>query len=340
MDSEFLALYKDDPRFKTDVVKAASTAPPTGTSSGKWPMVELARVAGQPLIADFKKYYEERLPPASSYRVEHKNIPVEGGTIVLRCIIPAGAEDGSYPVLVWYHGGAWIMGDIEMDDNHLRCLAVDLQIVTVNVDYRLAPEYPFPIGINDSFASLKWVAENASSIQVSLAKGFLIGGDSAGSNIAAVLAHLARDDPVFSDCKVTGQCLRQPSVHPDHHPYRHRSEPRSIELFKDGPILTREGLLQCRALLGAPLDDPRASPYHFPSHAGLPRAFITRNGHDGLRDDGRLWEEVLRDAGVETRAVEYEGFPHGFYYAFPQISLAVKMDRDMREALRWLLGRV
>ncbi|RDX46295.1 Alpha/beta hydrolase fold-3 [Lentinus brumalis] len=218
-------------------------------------------------------------------------------------------------------------------------MSVELQIVVVNVEYRLAPEHQFPTGLNDSYAALQWTAGMASSLRISLQKGFIVGGDSAGANLATVCAMLARDDPFFTGHPVTGQLVRQPSViHPDACPEKYKSELCSMEEFKDGPLLTRDILMQCRALLKAPPDDPRISPLLFRSHAGVAPAFITYNGRDPLRDDARLWAKVLSEAGVKVKTECYPGVPHGFYYSFPMISLARRVDQDTREGLRWLLA--
>ncbi|KAI0350801.1 hypothetical protein OH77DRAFT_1498899 [Trametes cingulata] len=316
VDPEFQAAYASDPRFQTDL---ANPPAPDPAEEGLSEMDKVRR-RGQPIIQAAKDYYTARLPPVTTYRVEHKAIPVEGATIRLRCIIPSATpDDSTYPVLVWFHGGGWIVGDIEMDDSLLRTLCVELQMCVVNVEYRLAPEHPFPTPINDSFAAVKWVAENESSIHVSVSKGFIVGGDSAGAHIATVCAHLAHDDPALAERKVTGQLLRQPAVvHPDVCP----EDPRAVPTAD---------LLQ-----GAP-NDPRVSPLLWPSHAGVAPAFIMHNGADPLRDDARAMERALREAGVKTRIVTYPGMPHGFYYVYPDIPMSRKMDRDLREGLKWLL---
>lgn len=195
---------------------------------------------------------------------------VEGGEIAVRSYVPASStDDACFPMLFWTHGGGrryryvchcaelrvyitgWVIGDLEMDDYYLKILCVELQIVIVSPDYRLvrshtprgsghvliftrrAPEHPFPTGINDAFAALKWVGfnhnyvhtspltsskakQNAGRFNVDLSKGFLVGGPSAGGNFAAILAHRAKADPEFSQHPLTGQILQYPvTVHPD-----------------------------------------------------------------------------------------------------------------------------
>ncbi|EIW52179.1 uncharacterized protein TRAVEDRAFT_53604 [Trametes versicolor FP-101664 SS1] len=333
MDPGFTAAFANDARFQAGVSLSAST------ENNKSPM-DLAREQARGLVDASKVYHAAKLPPASAYQVREKTIAVEGGTLRLRCLTPTDIEeDASLPVLVWFHSGGWIVGDLEQDDNHLRSICVELQLCVVNVDYRLAPEHPFPTSVNDAYNAMKWVTENAQSLRISLSKGFIVGGDSAGANMATVCAHLAHDDPLFEGRQPTGQLLREPSVVQEEvYPAEYKAELLSMEEFKDGPLLTREALKQCRALLQAAPADPRISPLLFPSHAGVPRAFITYNGADPLRDDGRLFARMLREAGVPTLEIMYPGVPHGFYYSFPDIALGRKSDQDIRDGLRWLLA--
>ncbi|KAH9850855.1 Alpha/Beta hydrolase protein [Lenzites betulinus] len=333
MDPEFAEAFAKDERFKAGVSLDAPK------DSNKSP-IDLVREQAAGLVQAAVSYHEKKLPPASTYTAEDKTIAVENGAIRARCVIPvSAAADATFPVLVWFHSGGWVVGNPEQDDNHLRSVAVELQIAIVNVDYRLAPEHPFPTGLNDAYAALKWAADNAAELHVSLSKGFIVGGDSAGANIATTCAHLARDDAFFAGRPLTGQLVREPAVvHPHACPPEYQAELQSLELFKDGPLLTKEALLQCRALLQAPPAEPRISPLLFPSHAGLPPIFLTYNGADPLRDDGKLWARVLREAGVAVKDVLYPGVPHGFYYSFPAIGLAKKADQDLRDGLKWLLA--
>ncbi|KAI0704749.1 Alpha/Beta hydrolase protein [Earliella scabrosa] len=330
MDPEFAAAYA---KWHPDMPEPKE--PPPGKS-----VMEVFRESAHGVLAPSLQYHNERLPADSTYSVEDKDITVEGGCIPVRCIIPS-SEDATktFPVLVWYHGGAWVVGELSQDDYFLRSVSVELQICVVNVGYRLGPEHPYPAGLNDAYAAIKWTVDNASSLRVSTEKGLIVGGDSAGAQLATVCAHLARDDPFFQGRPVTGQLLRQPVVvHPEACPDEYKAEYQSMEAFKDGPLLTREALVQSCALAQAPKDDPRFSPLLFPSHAGVAPAFIGYNGMDALRDDSRIWIKVLGEAGVKVKANFYPGVPHGFYYSYPEIALAKKVDRDVRDGLKWLLA--
>ncbi|KAI9067419.1 hypothetical protein FKP32DRAFT_1564064 [Trametes sanguinea] len=288
-----------------------------------------------------KAFFQAELPPDTDYKVHEQTIPVDGGDIRVRCFIPAaGGESATYPVLVNIHGGGFCVGSIELDDYILRQLCVKLELTTVNVEYRLAPEHPFPTPLNDCLAALKWTAENPSLLQADLAKGFVVSGHSAGANISAVLAHIARDDPFFEGRRLTGQILRDPSVcHPDAYPEHLRSEFRSMEENKDVPPVTRSIMEKLRRWHNAPPQDPRYSPLLYPSHSGLPRTYIQAMELDPLRDDALVYAKVLREAGVNVKLDFYRGVSHGFHYNWPAIKASERVRADFVVGIRWLLNR-
>ncbi|KAH9934605.1 Alpha/Beta hydrolase protein [Amylocystis lapponica] len=158
----------------------------------------------------------------TQYDVQEHQVPVDGGEITVRCVVPTptGDEGKSFPVLVWFHGGGSPLRynyvrlnvRLEMDDSILKIISVDAQLVTVNVDYRLAPEHKFPTSTHDSYAAVKWAAEHTSLLHVDLSKGFVVGGPSSGANIATVIAHKAANDDCFATRKLTGQILGMPHV--------------------------------------------------------------------------------------------------------------------------------
>ncbi|KAJ6522228.1 Alpha/Beta hydrolase protein [Mycena vulgaris] len=293
------------------------------------------------LVPQIMEGFRPQLPADTAYRVVNRTIPVDGGEIAIRCIqpTPQEGEDAEFPVLVWIHGGGWVLGDLDMDDFHLRILSVEFRLSIVNVDYRLAPEYPFPTGLNDSYAALKWAVDNAPEISGSLKKGLLLGGTSAGAHYTTVIAHRARDDPFFEAFPLTGQILQIPVLlHPAAYPEQFKAELLSVEQNKDAPILSKanlEFLFDC--LKGEP-SDPELSPL-LASHESLPPAYIQVTGLDPLRDEGLLYERLLRESGVKTKLDVYPGVPHGFHISLPQLALSKKWAVDFRAGLRWLLAR-
>ncbi|RDX46321.1 hypothetical protein OH76DRAFT_1356169 [Lentinus brumalis] len=331
-----------DPDYAAALASSAANAPAAYQSAS--PTIEELRAAFVHAVTiPNKKYHEERLPPASSYVVEDKLIPGPGGDILVRCVVPVVPDDAQkFPVLLWIHGGGGCVGDIEIDDYHLRRISVDLQIVTVNVEYRLAPEHPFPAANDDCYAALKWVAEHASEIKSDISLGFLVGGHSKGANFAAMLAHVARDDPFFEGRQLTGQLLREPAVvdsESDSVPDEYKADYKSMDENGNNPPITRAAIKNLRRMQGAPPTDPRYAPLLYPSHAGLPPAYIQVLELDPLRDDGIIYEKALRKAGVRARIDLYPGVSHGFHMSFPTIKLAEKGREDVLKGLNWLLGR-
>ncbi|OJT08214.1 AB hydrolase superfamily protein B1A11.02 [Trametes pubescens] len=289
--------------------------------------------------------WEDRAPAASTHSVHEHDVRVEvedggeGGVVVVRCYAPASG--GPFPLLVWYHGGGLVAGSIDLDDSYLRSLCVDLQLAIVNVGYRLAPEHVFPTGFNDAYSGLKWTATHAPLLNASLSHGFIVGGTSAGATLAASVALRARDDAFFAPgCgrAITGQLLQTPQVvHPEAEVERYASELRSMQEQADEPFLTARKIRAFARALCAPPNNPRVSPLLAPSHARLPRAVVQVFGLDPLRDEGLLYARVLRDAGVEVRTNVYPGCPHTFNMVFPETLVAQKVDRELREGVRWLL---
>ncbi|KAL1939329.1 hypothetical protein VTO73DRAFT_10132 [Trametes versicolor] len=280
------------------------------------------------------------LPPVSAYTSTHHKLPVEDGEITVRSYVPTSSKDDTrFPLLFWTHGGGWVIGDLEMDDYYLKILSVELQLVIVQVDYRLAPEFPFPTGLNDSYTALKWAKQNAGSFNADLSKGFLVGGASAGGNLAAVLAHRAKADPEFAQHPLTGQVLQYPvTVHPDVVPEEYKENFTAYGQMTDGKILPSRHMYEFFELLGGSPSNPEISPLLYPSFKDLPPALVQVCGMDPLRDDGLLYAEKLKQAAVPTRLHVYPGAPHGFHLGFPQTNIAQKFEEELKAALRWLLA--
>ncbi|KAL1941033.1 hypothetical protein VTO73DRAFT_7669 [Trametes versicolor] len=322
---------------------AAIAALPTPTPQEGTPTLEESKAVFNSVIAlPFRNWQKTQLPDESTYTVRDRIVPVDGGGIPVRCVIPiVENENATFPVLFHMHGGGFIFGDINLDDYSLRRLAVDLKISVVNVEYRLVPDYTFPTPLNDCIAALKWVVENTSDLKADLTKGLILMGDSAGGNLAAVLAHEAHDDPFFSGRQPTGQFLREPWLaHPDSIPERLKPHYRSMDenAKHDLPMApTRAGLDGLMLIYKAPLTDPRFSPLLYPSHEGLPPAYFQVMGLDILRDDGVVYERELKAAGVKTKLDVYPGVHHGFHGQFPAIPIATKLWADVQTGIKWLL---
>jgi len=227
------------------------------------------------------------------------------GPIPLRVYRPAGIPASTpLAVLVFFHGGGWVIGDLETHDVLCRQLTAGSGVSVVSVDYRLAPEHKFPAAVDDAWAATRWVVAHAGELAADASR-LAVGGDSAGGNLAAVVALLARDKGAPA---IAVQVLIYPVTDLV-------GETRSYRDFAEGYLLTREGMRWFIAhylTAEAEAADWRASPLRAQSLAGLPPALIVTAGFDPLRDEGEAYAERLRDAGVRVDSVCYGGMIHGF----------------------------
>jgi acetyl esterase len=230
---------------------------------------------------------------------------VPGAWLKFRRYRPLGVEGGSLPTLIYYHGGGWVIGNIETHDSTCRRIANKSRCQVVSVDYRLAPEHPFPTPTEDSLAAFRYIRGNAALFDADPAR-LAVGGDSAGGNIAAVVCQACRQSgepmPAF-------QMLIYPATDARRNTESHR-------LFSDGYFLTRdliEWFWKAYAPAGTDLTDLRLSPLLAKDVTGLPPAFVLTAGFDPLRDEGRAYADRLIDAGVKTTYVNYPGTIHGFF---------------------------
>jgi acetyl esterase len=240
-------------------------------------------------------------------RVAPLSIPAPHGTIAARVYLPRTVRkrSGSAPALVFYHGGGWVIGDLDTHDVACRKLAHEGELVLIAIDYRLAPEHKFPAAVDDAITAAKWIAANAKELGIDAAR-LSVGGDSAGGNLAAVVALSARggDGPA-----IAGQVLIYPATdfamsHPSH------NEPETSVLLTHSVIRWfSDHYLDGTADRG----DWRASPARAQTLAGLPPAYVLTAGADPLRDEGADYARRLKADGV---AVTYRHFPgqfHGFF---------------------------
>lgn len=285
--------------------------------------------------AEAREYYRQaRLvtnpEPPLLKSVEPLAITAPGGTIPARIYRPRTLRqsNGLSPCLVFFHGGGWVIGDLDTHDVVCRKLADEGQLVVISVDYRRAPEHKFPAAVDDAIAATAWVAAHADQLGIDTAR-LIVGGDSAGGNLAAVVTITARDG---DGPAISGQVLIYPATdfamaHPSH-----REPETSILLTHSVIRWFADHYLNDIS----DIENWRASPARAKTLAGLPPAYVVTAGADPLRDEGEEYAKRLTDAGV---AVTYQTFPgqfHGFFTMGKLLDQANVAARDIGAWLRAL----
>jgi acetyl esterase len=248
------------------------------------------------------------------------------GPVALRAYRPAGSKpEAALPALVYFHGGGWVIGDLDTHDVLCRQLANGARCAVYSVDYRLAPEHPFPAAVEDCIAAVKYVAGRHRQVAV--------GGDSAGGNLATVVALDARDR---GGPKIDFQLLIYPGTD-------QRAGHASVTRNGEGYLLTKRAMEYFRAhYLPNPKDyvDWRASPLLAKSLAGLPPAYVITAGYDPLLDEGREYAERMAKEGVEVAYREYSDMVHGFILFGAVLDTANAAVAECCERLRqsWTMG--
>lgn len=271
--------------------------------------------------------YRHPTPPLDS--VANLVFEGPGGHLAARLYRPR-ALTAPAPVLLFLHGGGWVVGDLDTHDHVCRQLAASAPVVVAAIDYRLAPEHPFPAALQDAQAALAWLRSAAGELGLDAGR-MAVGGDSAGGNLAAALAIAARDEGA-QPLKL--QLLIYPAVD-------FNADNDSLRENGEGYVLTRAAMEQFTDwYLPSRLarTDPRASPYYAADHSGLAPAFIQTAEYDPLRDEGRAYAERLTAAGVPVEYRCYEGMIHGFARMGARVDTALTALDDAARALRDALG--
>ncbi len=271
-------------------------------------LLELARRAGRPRIetldpvAGRAQYLAGRAalqaeaPPIGPVR------DIDGPGFKLRLYHPAGAA-GALPCLVFAHGGGWVIGDLDSHDNLARTLCHHARVAVLAVDYRLAPEHPFPAAVDDMAAAVRFAHDNAAALGIDATR-LAVGGDSAGGNLAAVAAIMARDGtlPALRHQSLLYPCTEMAASFP------------SCSRFPEGLPLITSTMQYFRAHYApdpAMWEDWRASPLRAASLAGTAPAFVLTVGHDPLCDEGQAYAQRLDREGVRVSHLHAADLLHG-----------------------------
>jgi len=264
----------------------------------------------------------EPLPVA---RVDERLIPGPAGDIRLRLYWPNTAAP--VPAIIYYHGGGHVIGSLDTHDLVARNLCAGAEAVVASVDYRMGPEHKFPAAVEDSFAALEWVHANAKKLGADSGK-IGVHGDSAGANLAAVIALMARD---AGSPRLRLQSLVYPVAD-----YGLAGD--SYDKYAQGyGLLTRESMVWFRNhYLRSPKDaeDWRASPIKAPSFGGVAPAIVITAECDVLHDDGERYAEALRRAGATVEYKDYPGMIHGFFGMMPAVDDAMNAQRAVWAAFK------
>ncbi len=282
-------------------------------------------------IADARAMYRMMRPAAPELevaRVEDRTIQGPTGAIRVRVYTPSDGK--RLPLLINFHGGGWVIGDLETADAVSRELCQRADCVVISVDYRLAPEHRFPAAVDDAYAATCWVADNATALSGDANK-IAVFGESAGANLAAVVAQLARDR---NGPSIAYQLLAYPVTDA-------RFDTSSYRDNADGYLLTRAGMEWFwDSYCANPSDrkNPLATPLNATNFGKLPPALIMTAEFDPLRDEGEAYAAKLKAAGVQVDCIRFDGLIHDFLAMSRQLS-AVKPAMDkavdgLRNALR------
>ena len=273
------------------------------TKSGRPKLETLPYPVGRAAVDKMSE--DSEADPPEVAQVIDGAMPGPRGDIRYRRYQPLGVTGGTLPTLIYYHGGGFVIGNIETHDSTCRRLANRSRCQVISIDYRLSPEHPFPAPIDDGIAAFRHIRDEAAAFGADAAR-LAVGGDSAGGAMAAVVCQAMRDakeaGPAF-------QMLIYPATDSS-------QESASRESCAEGYFLTK-GLMdwfwKAYVPAGTDLADLRLSPLLAKDFTGLPPAFVLTAGYDPLRDEGRAYADRLIDAGVKTTYVNYPGTIHGFF---------------------------
>lgn len=296
------------PPLDADLEKVLSAAPYTldttqGVAPARQRLIETRNVAP---------------PRLRAVSLENRTIDGPGGPIPIRVYRPEQAPAGPLPLTMYFHGGGFCVGNIDTHDKQARMIALGAGTVVVSVDYRLAPEHPFPAGVEDVWAATQWAAANGPSLGADASR-FAVSGDSAGATLSAVVAQIARDN---GGPKIAFQALWYPATMWDF------TLPSMVE-NAEAPVISRANLEKLFTWYAGDLDmhdaPARMAPGRASNLTGLPASYISTAGYDPLRDDGLRYASLLADANNDVQYHNNPTLTHGFLGYYDMVPAVTKM---------------
>jgi len=283
----------------------------------------------------------QKQPPPEIIQTDVQYSTRDGFKVRAKLYQPTTPPKAGSPLVVMYHGGGFCTGAPESEELTCQNFVQAFGAVCLSASYRLGPEWKFPTAHKDAWDCLQWAAKNAISWGANPSVGFVIGGNSAGANITAVLTHLARDEGLSPP--LTGQYLAVPAVLPETKvPEKYKKYYLSQEQNIDVPVLPRAARLMFKRGYEPDDDDTVwwAVFNHPKGHANLPPTYFQIDGLDPLRDEGIIFERVLREeCGIKTKMDVYPGLPHGHWGLFPFLKGSETFRKDQVAGMAFLLGR-
>ena len=270
--------------------------------AGRPQFEELGPVKARQQMREIRAALKQEVPQVAEVR--DVSVPSKAGAVPTRLYRGATAAGTAQPLLVFFHGGGWVFGDIETHDNLCRALANSAVCTVISVDYRLAPEHKFPAAVDDCFAVVTWAHANASTLGIDPAR-IAVGGDSAGGNLAAVVAMLAQQ---VGSPRISLQALFYPVTDLAMDTVSYAQQGKDYNLTEAAMRWFRDLYLSSEADIA----DWRVSPLRARDLAKLPPAYIAIAGCDPLHDDGVAFAKALERAGVSDTLKDYPGQMHGF----------------------------
>ncbi|KAJ9605717.1 hypothetical protein H2200_009566 [Cladophialophora chaetospira] len=307
-------------------------------------MPETRRLHAQGNVRFMKSAFaKETLGEQRLWTEEDRPIVLRDGHSVMIRVYRPTAHPGKRPVMLYAHSGGWCMGGLDTEEFICQLLCMRLGIIIVSVAYRLAPEWPYPTCVLDTYDALKWVAGNAKSFGGDLSRGFLTGGVSGGGNLTCMATILARDEHLQP--ALTGHllvCTGMPHSLTDKKGGVLDLFPDQLahggwEKYKDGPVATRAMNDLYAHLASLSADEPHATPLTLTDYSGLGPVYYQAAEMDIWRDSAIFYCKKIREAGGQAKLEIYPGVTHTWWSMFPQLSINKKWAKDLVNGTEWLL---